>query len=227
MTPKAAAAQQRDEQVDGTFEQALRSAVDGALKDVHTCLPGIVTAFDANTQTAQVRPAIKRIFVEEGAVNLPLCVDVPVQFPAGGNVVFTFPVAAGDECLLVFSERAIDYWWEKGGVQLPAEYRLHDLSDAFAIVGVSSKARKLSPPASTSVAEIRTRDGSTTPSEIARKGDTVTTTTTGVEIVALAAALLATGAFVPSGSPPAPPPEPFPQFASGEITSGSTIVKAG
>lgn len=57
------------------------------------------------------------------------------------------------------------------------------------------------------------------------------------EVVKLAAALLATGAFLPTGSPPAPPPpampadEDFPTasviFESGEIVAGSGTVKAG
>lgn len=155
-------AAQRDEQQDASLESAIRTHVKAALMDTHTCLPGIIRSFDHETQTATVQPAIQQIFVERGAVTLPLCVDVPVQFPSGGNFVLTFPVAPGDECLLVFSERAIDFWWDRGGVQLPAEYRLHDLSDAFAIMGVRSKpeaARIAS--VSTSAAELRTKNGTT------------------------------------------------------------------
>lgn len=161
MDPKAVAGAQRDDQAEATFEEAIQSAIDSRLKETHTCLPGIVRKFDPATQTATVQPAIKRIFVEQGPVDLPLCVDVPVQFPAGGNFMLTFPLVDGDECLLVFSERAIDFWWDRKGVQLPAEYRMHDLSDAFAIVGVSSRPRAQQiPPINTSAAELRTRNGS-------------------------------------------------------------------
>lgn len=159
MDAKLVSGEQRDQQVEASVEQAMRGVAEGLLKETHTCLPGIVAGFDAETQTAQVRPAIKRVFAEVGPVDLPACVDVPVCFPAGGDFVLTFPVAAGDECLLVFSERAIDFWWEKGGVQLPSEYRLHDYSDAFALVGVSSKARKLSGGVSTSAVQLRSRGG--------------------------------------------------------------------
>ncbi len=121
-------------------------------------MPGIVVSFDASKQTAVVQPAIKRIWVEDGPLPLPQCVDVPVQFPRGGNFVLTFPIARGDEVLLCFSERAIDNWWDRGGVQEPAEVRSFDLSDAFAIPGVSSRPRFLG-GVSTDACELRTLNG--------------------------------------------------------------------
>lgn len=160
MDAEAAADLQRDQEWEGSPDEAARAHVEAALRDTHTCLPGIVKSFNETTQTATVQPAIQRIFIPEGPVDLPQCMDVPVQFPRGGNFVMTFPVAANDECLLVFSERAIDFWWDRGGVQLPAEYRRHDLSDAFAIMGVSSRPKMVSGFA-TSACEIRTLDGST------------------------------------------------------------------
>jgi hypothetical protein len=93
-------------------------------------------------------------------VNLPLCVDVPVAFPGGGDFFLTFPVKAGDECILMFSERAIDNWYDKGSTQSPSEYRLHDLSDGIAIVGLNSQPHKLA-NLQTTGAELRTRDRAT------------------------------------------------------------------
>lgn len=151
---------QRDQQLTATQEEAHAAQIEGRLKDLHTCLPGIIASFDPGTQTASVQPAIKRIFTERGAVNLPLCVDVPVQFPGGGDFFLTFPVKTGDECMLHFSERCIDFWHANGGVQLPGEYRLHDLSDAMATVGINSQPRKIG-SFNTTGAELRTRGGAT------------------------------------------------------------------
>lgn len=151
---------QRDQQLTATPEEAHAAQIDGRLKDLHTCLPGIIASFDPDTQTASVQPAIQRIFTEKGAVNLPLCVDVPVAFPGGGDFFLTFPVKAGDECILMFSERAIDNWHASGGTQTPAEYRLHDLSDGIAIVGLNSQPHKLAALQMTG-AELRTRSRST------------------------------------------------------------------
>lgn len=151
---------QRDQQLTATPEEAHAAQIEGRLKDLHTCLPGIIASFDPDTQTASVQPAIQRIFTEKGAVNLPLCVDVPVAFPGGGDFFLTFPVKAGDECILMFSERAIDNWHASGGTQTPAEYRLHDLSDGIAIVGLNSQPHKLAALQMTG-AELRTRSRST------------------------------------------------------------------
>lgn len=151
---------QRDQQLTATPEEAHAAQIEGRLKDLHTCLPGIISSFDPDTQTASVQPAIQRIFTEKGAVNLPLCVDVPVAFPGGGDFFLTFPVKDGDECILMFSERAIDNWHVSGGTQTPAEYRLHDLSDGIAIVGLNSQPHKLAELQMTG-AELRTRSRST------------------------------------------------------------------
>lgn len=146
-----------DQQRNSQMEQSIGSHIKSAIVNLHTMLPGIIVSFDAATQTAQVQPAIKRIFTEKGAVNLPVCVDVPVEFPGGGGYFMTFPVKPGDECCLCFSERAIDFWHVNGGVQLPSEYRLHDLSDAIARVGLNSQPNKIA-NFFTGGAELRNRD---------------------------------------------------------------------
>ena len=55
----------------------------------------------------------------------------------------TFPVKKDDECLVVFSSRCIDAWWQSGGIGVQAELRMHELSDGFAFVGVRSKVKTL------------------------------------------------------------------------------------
>jgi phage gp45-like len=151
---------QRDAQQASSADEAASAQIEGRLKDLHTMMPGIIVSFDPDKQTAVVQPAIKRIFTEKGAINLPVCVDVPVAFPGGGDFFLTFPVQPGDECILGFSERAIDNWHASGGSQEPAEYRLHDLSDGIAQVGLNSQPKKLTALQMTG-AELRTRSRST------------------------------------------------------------------
>src|SRR5262249_2190987 len=93
-------------------------------------------------------------------VNLPLLLDCPVVFMGGGGAVSTFPIAVGDEALIVFSSRCMDAWWQQGGIQPPMEARMHDLSDGFAVVGPRSLARALT-NLSTTKAQLRSVDGST------------------------------------------------------------------
>ena len=108
-------------------------------------LPGIVESFDSAAQTATVRPALKRRNRKGEAVSLPLLRDVPVFFPGGRTSGITWPVARGDECLLVFADSAIDGWFESGEAEAPASERRHDLSDAFAFVGFRSRPNALEP----------------------------------------------------------------------------------
>jgi len=93
-------------------------------------------------QTATVQPAITEN-VRQGQdeakpMQLPLLTDVPVFFPRAGGYCLTFPVKPDDECLLVFSDMCIDGWWQSGGVQDQVETRRHDLSDAQALLGITS-----------------------------------------------------------------------------------------
>lgn len=144
------------EQADAQLAQAIVSAM-------RVSIPGIIQSFDPDAVTAVVQPAIKGAEQDESgaevSVNLPLLVDVPVVFPRGGGCTLTFPVKEGDECLVIFADRCIDFWWQSGGIQEPVDGRMHDLSDAFCIVGPQSQAKKIG-GISTTAAQLRTDDGS-------------------------------------------------------------------
>ncbi|MEX7615036.1 Gp138 family membrane-puncturing spike protein [Klebsiella pneumoniae] len=144
------------EHADAQLAQAIMSAM-------RVSMPGIIQSFDPDAVTAVVQPAIKGAEQDESgsevSVNLPLLVDVPVVFPRGGGCTLTFPVKAGDECLVIFADRCIDFWWQSGGIQEPVDERMHDLSDAFCIVGPQSQAKKIG-GISTTAAQLRTDDGS-------------------------------------------------------------------
>lgn len=144
-------------------EETLRVAMEGMRSGLWTSMPGLIESFDPSTLTATVQLTIKGVVSgpdgQARFVNMPLLVDVPVHFPRGGNCTLTFPVAPGDECLVVFAARCIDSWWQSGGVQVPMEPRMHDLSDGFAFVGFFSQATKI--PVSTVSAQLRSNDGTT------------------------------------------------------------------
>ena len=123
-------------------------AIDRALARMNTAIPAIVDSFDPATQTVTVTPAIqaKRV-TNEGEVEyntLGKIANVPVVFPFASSSGFalTLPIAAGDECLLVFSQRAIDNWHDRGGVQPPETDgpggRHHNMADAFALFAPAS-----------------------------------------------------------------------------------------
>lgn len=146
----------------GKESVSIKAAIDGRLAGVWTALPGIVQAFDAARVTAEVQIAILgEIQRPDGTVErvpLPLLVDCPVVFPRGGGCTLTFPVRAGDECLVVFASRCIDAWWQQGGIQPAMEPRMHDLSDGFVLVGPQSQPAKIG-AISTSAVQLRSDDG--------------------------------------------------------------------
>ena len=140
------------------LQVALMAALQGWQADLWTAMPGHIASFDPATQTCEVQPGLKLKItgpaiasltpgadpttVPEGSsawMTLPKLQDCPVHFPSGGGYTLTFPVAVGDECLVVFGSRCIDSWWQSGGIQQQATMRMHDLSDGFVFVGFNSK----------------------------------------------------------------------------------------
>jgi phage baseplate assembly protein gpV len=144
------------------FQATLKVALNSRQTSVWTALPGIIEDFDPERMTCTVQPAIEgQVRDEAGDVisqSRPLLLDCPVQFPAGGGCTLTFPVAKGDECLVVFASRCIDSWWQSGDVQGQAEVRMHDLSDGFALLGFRSQPRVI-PAISTTSTQLRSDDG--------------------------------------------------------------------
>ncbi|HDR9022687.1 TPA: hypothetical protein QDB09_003241 [Burkholderia vietnamiensis] len=143
---------------------SLRAVLRGQRSEIWTALPAEIQSFDPAAMTCSVQPAIKvQARGPSGTIQsvaLPLLVDCPVQFPAGGDCTLTFPVAPGDECLVVFASRCIDAWWQSGGVQEQAELRMHDLSDGFALLGFRSRPRALAGVSGSST-QLRSDDGAT------------------------------------------------------------------
>ena len=144
-------------------EETLRSFLGDHQAGMWTSLPGTVESFNAAAMTVSVRPGVMGVVTQQDGTTtskeLPLLVDVPVHFPGGGGFTLTFPIQKGDECLLVFSSRPVDAWWQSGGVQVPTANRMHSLSDAFALVGFRSKPRALA--VSGSATQLRSDDGGT------------------------------------------------------------------
>lgn len=157
----------------GDEQQIMEQMQRSVLSQLRVALPGIIQSFDPDTVTAIVQPALKGSY-DGKSVPLPLLVDVPVIFPRGGGCTLTFPVTAGDECLLIFGDRCIDFWWQNGGIQEPVDQRQHDLSDGFAIVGPQSQVRKIS-GISMSGAQLRSDDGAAFVEVAAGHDITVTT----------------------------------------------------
>lgn len=111
-------------QVAETLRAAVRVAVDG-----------VVVAYDTATQTADVRPAVRDVVLDDDgeavAVESPVIYGVPVAWPSGGGRSLTWGLAAGDLGTLVL--RDVSHDEVDSGTALPvtpASTRRWSLSDA-------------------------------------------------------------------------------------------------
>lgn len=145
-------------------EEAQRLALDGRQSSMWTAMPAIVQSVDLTRMTCVCQLAIQGRYEDQDGnvnwVNISVLQDVPIVFPSAGGFSITFPIAAGDEVLVVFASRCIDAWWQNGGyANKQMEYRMHDLSDGFAIPGPKSQPKKISSISGTNL-QIRKDDGS-------------------------------------------------------------------
>lgn len=126
----------------------IKDAINTELLDFWTNLPCEVVKYDSDAVTVNVQPLIKvPIKLKNGeitTVELPELQDVPVMFTCAGGFTITHPINVGDECLVSFSDRCIDLWWQSGGIQNPFDTRQHDLSDGFAFFKPQSQKNKIS-----------------------------------------------------------------------------------
>lgn len=132
--------------------EIFRLAVQENQTLIWTALPGIIAKFPGSAggaMTVDVQPTINGLEIDtrgnKSWVQMPVLLDCPIAWQGGGGVTATFPIALGDECLVVFSSRCIDAWWKQGGIQNQAELRMHNLSDGFALVGLRSLPRSFTP----------------------------------------------------------------------------------
>jgi len=133
---------------------------------------GTIVNFYPTTQTADI--TINMGIVLQNLTNAdstttpviaqyPQLLGVPIVCLGGGGGAITFPINKGDTCALIFLDRNMDTWWLSGTTGLPPNSnRLHNLSDAIAIVGLRSQPASL-PGYSTTDTQIYGSSGPTGP----------------------------------------------------------------
>ena len=110
---------------------------------------GTIEAFNGTDQTATISINYKAILkggvpltngaAKDKVIDYPILLKCPIMILTGGSFHLTFPIAKGDTCLVLFCDRDIDNWFQTGDVNgPPATERMHDMSDAVALVGIRS-----------------------------------------------------------------------------------------
>lgn len=123
---------------------AMRSLKIDIFRSLNCVKIGQIVKLDATKKTAQVQILFKRQLPSGTSVSNPLLVDVPVFTLQGGGAALQMPISAGDQCLVLFSDRNLDAWYENGSEAVPLTSRAHDLSDGIALVGVNALTSALS-----------------------------------------------------------------------------------
>lgn len=123
-----------------TLASVMTGAVEAAMAEMHTCMPGRVESYDDDTQSCSVQPLIKRAYFDETGARktelLPIIHHVPVMFQGAGGRRIKFPVRRGNIVLILICEASLDKWLQQGGTVDPLDDRRFDLSDAVAIPGL-------------------------------------------------------------------------------------------
>lgn len=102
-----------------------------------------------NMQCVDVNIQVSRLY-KNGDV-LPytnqVLYNIPVVFPSGGMGGMTFPIAIGDNVLLLFGQRNIESWLLGDGDReaIPADSRHYSEDDAIAIPCIHTSKNNLSP----------------------------------------------------------------------------------
>ncbi len=143
-------------------QEAIRLAIEDVQSTMWMALPAYITEVNLEAQTISAQPTIRGEVTDVqgniSQVDLPLLVNVPICFPRGGGYAITFPLQVNDEVLIVFASRCIDGWWQSGGIQTAPEFRMHDLSDGFAVLAPTSQPFRLDNVSDNSL-QIRNLDG--------------------------------------------------------------------
>ncbi len=123
-----------------TLAEVIRSAMDCRGLEVHTSLPCRVEKIDKDGKFVDVKPLIKRRFLNpdgsEIDESLPVIPRVPIAWPRAGKFFITFPIKPGDLVEVVITEASRDAFQASGGEETdPDDFRRFDLSDAWAYPG--------------------------------------------------------------------------------------------
>ena len=119
---------------EGFLEQTLEAFRKEIFASLHVAMPGRVVAYDAETGTATIQPAVRRRDMDGRLVTAPMLNGVPVFLPTAD-----FMPQTGDQCMVIFADCCIDGWFDTGSAVVPPAKRMHDLADGFAIVGFRTR----------------------------------------------------------------------------------------
>lgn len=103
-------------------------------------MPGRIEKYDSKTRKATVLPLIKKKYLDGKIIPFKPIEEVPVMFYGVNAAGLRLPESefTGQTVTLIFAERSLDFWLEKGTETEPGLRRKFDLTDAIAILSLNS-----------------------------------------------------------------------------------------
>lgn len=128
--------------------EIINYALDLFRSGLYVGRPVRVQTVNADSQTVDVQPMLMDSYVDASdevqKYTLPVIPSVPILFQEGGDFIDTFPIAAGDCGWLLFADRSLDQWQQKGNGGDPVdpltEFRHHPAAKGLFIPGGRSVA---------------------------------------------------------------------------------------
>src|ERR1700743_1822688 len=88
---------------------------------------GTIQTFDPELQTAQATINYTKTFLQVDSIgntniatpDYPVLIDCPCIVLGGGGGYLSFPIEAGDECLILFNDRDMSNWYGTGSTSSP------------------------------------------------------------------------------------------------------------
>lgn len=131
--------------------EGLNIVIGRKLDQMRVAFPGKIVSFNAAAQTATVQPSVPMkvtIDNETKYVPLPILNDIPVVIPHAqtAGYVLTLPIQAGDTCICIVPDKAMDSFLDGtgdatnafvGGPANVSNVRSHNLADSICIPGLS------------------------------------------------------------------------------------------
>lgn len=119
--------------------QVIKNACAQNAQKLNCMRIGIIKEFYPDSLTVKVLIANKKVIGQNPDGTQKVRDYAPIIAKVCyANPFCTFPITEGMECILLFSDREIESWFINGSVNPRGYERMHDLTDAVAIVGIRS-----------------------------------------------------------------------------------------
>ena len=99
---------------------------------------GKIYSYNSLSNTAVITINFKRLLPDGSELDYPMLQDCPVVMLGGSGARLSFPIAKGDDCLVLFNDRNIDDWHYSGQVRVPPDGCVYLFLDGIAIVGIAN-----------------------------------------------------------------------------------------